>query len=79
MIDPGDCAQTIGFVPTREGLDTEGLDIPEAAVDELLKVDESEWRAEIPSIEEHYAFLGERLPEALRDELHALEKRLSER
>jgi len=69
----------IGHVPTREGLDTEGLDIAADAVDELLKVDESEWRAEIPSIEEHYASLGERLPDALRDELHALEKRLSER
>jgi phosphoenolpyruvate carboxykinase (GTP) len=69
----------IGYVPTREGLDTEGLDISPDAVDELLKVDESEWRAEIPSIEEHYASLAERLPDALRDELHALEKRLSER
>jgi phosphoenolpyruvate carboxykinase (GTP) len=69
----------IGYLPTREGLDTQGLDIAADAVDELLKVDESEWRAEIPSIEEHYASLGERLPDALRDELHALEKRLSER
>jgi len=76
----GEAATTaIGYVPTREGLDTDGLDIAADAVDELLKVDESEWRAEIPSIEEHYASLGERLPDALRDELHALEKRLSER
>ena len=44
---------------------------------ELLRVDAEEWRAEVPSIEEHYANLGERLPVELRDELQALEKRLS--
>jgi phosphoenolpyruvate carboxykinase (GTP) len=44
---------------------------------ELLRVDPEEWRAEVPSIEEHYAHLGERLPVELRDELKALEKRLS--
>lgn len=45
---------------------------------ELLRVDAEDWRAEIPSIEEHFANLGlERLPVELRDELHALEKRLS--
>ena len=69
----------IGYVPSREGLDTDGLAISADEVDELLKVDESEWRAEIPSIDDHYASIGERLPDALRDELHALEKRLSER
>src|SRR5207248_1523520 len=40
-------------------------------------LDVEEWRQEVPSIEEHYAFLGERLREDLRDELLALEKRLS--
>jgi len=34
--------------------------------------------AEIPSIEEHFAEIGDRLPQALRDELVTLEKRLSD-
>jgi phosphoenolpyruvate carboxykinase (GTP) len=74
----GEAVETpIGLLPTREGLPTDGLDLPESAWDRLLKVDVEEWKAEIPSIEEHFEFIGDRLPQALRDELTALEKRLS--
>ena len=45
---------------------------------ELLRVDPEEWRAEVPSIEEHFAEFGDRIPDALRDELAGLEKRLSD-
>ena len=44
----------------------------------LLRVDVDEWRKEVPSIEEHFAFLGDRVPSALRDQLAELEKRLSD-
>jgi phosphoenolpyruvate carboxykinase (GTP) len=67
----------IGRLPTRASLPTEGLDVPDAAIDQLLDVDESAWRAELPLIEEHYALFGEHLPRALRDELDALAKRIS--
>ncbi|MEA2687372.1 MAG: phosphoenolpyruvate carboxykinase, partial [Actinomycetota bacterium] len=67
----------IGNLPAPGALDTTGLDVDDAAMAELLRVDVEEWRAEVPSIEEHYAKLGERLPVVLKDELQALEKRLS--
>jgi phosphoenolpyruvate carboxykinase (GTP) len=67
----------IGNLPAPGALDTTGLDVDDAAMAELLRVDVEDWRAEVPSIEEHYAKLGERLPVALKDELQALEKRLS--
>ena len=67
----------IGRVPTREALDVTGLDLDDDQVHRLLDVDEDRWRAEIPLIEEHYDFVGERLPTALRDELENLEKRLA--
>src|SRR4051812_6456445 len=52
----GGAAQTpIGFVPTADDLDLDGLDLSSEAVAELLKVDPDEWRAEVPSIEEHFA------------------------
>jgi phosphoenolpyruvate carboxykinase (GTP) len=74
----GDAVETaIGLLPTRSALPTDGLDLSDSAWERLLKVDVEEWRAEVPSIEEHYAELGERVPQALRDELTALEKRLS--
>jgi phosphoenolpyruvate carboxykinase (GTP) len=66
-----------GRVPAANAIDTTGLDIDADTLAELLKVDEDEWRREIPLIEAHYEFIGERLPDALRDELASLEKRLS--
>ncbi len=44
---------------------------------ELLDVDAEAWRGEIPQIEAHFDFIGERLPAELRDELRELEKRLA--
>jgi phosphoenolpyruvate carboxykinase (GTP) len=66
----------IGLVPTVDSLDTSGLDLSEATVAALLAVDEDEWRREIPLIDEHYATFGDRMPEALHDELQDLEKRI---
>ncbi|HTJ76652.1 MAG TPA: phosphoenolpyruvate carboxykinase (GTP) [Acidimicrobiales bacterium] len=66
----------VGLVPAEGGIDVDGLKVAPEDMAELLRVDPDEWRAEVPSIEEHYASLGERLPVELRDELHALEERL---
>jgi phosphoenolpyruvate carboxykinase (GTP) len=67
----------VGLLPAEGGINVDGLDVKPEDMAELLRVDSEEWRAEVPSIEEHYASLGERLPVELRDELNALEKRLS--
>ena len=67
----------VGLLPAEGGIDVDGLDVAPEDMAELLRVDAEEWRAEVPSIEEHYANLGERVPVELRDELNALEKRLS--
>jgi len=68
----------IGWVPAVGGIDVSGLDITDADMAELLAVDAEEWRAEVPSIEEHFSTFGDRVPDALRDELAGLEKRLSD-
>ncbi|MBA3653862.1 MAG: phosphoenolpyruvate carboxykinase (GTP) [Actinobacteria bacterium] len=74
----GDAEVTaIGNVPTPAALNTEGLDVPKEDLAELLEVKPDDWRAEVPLIEKHFAFLGDRLPQALRDELAALQDRLS--
>jgi phosphoenolpyruvate carboxykinase (GTP) len=67
----------IGRVPTPESLDLEGLDLDDATVAELLKVDNEAWRGEIPLYEAHLDSIGERLPSEIRDELTELDKRLS--
>ena len=67
----------IGYVPTPEALDLDGLDIPEADVEALLSVDPDAWRAELPDIRDFYAGFGNRLPAELLTELNALEERLN--
>ena len=68
----------IGRLPAAGALETDGLDVSEAALAELLSVDVDAWRAEVPLIEEHYALFGDRLPNALHEQLDDLDKRLSE-
>ena len=68
----------IGRIPAPGSLDVAGLEVADEDLTALLRVDIEEWRQEVPSIAEHYAFLGERLPLALHDELAALEKRLGQ-
>jgi phosphoenolpyruvate carboxykinase (GTP) len=66
----------IGRLPAEGSLDMSGLSVEPAAMDELLKVDRDGWKAELPSIREHYATFGAKLPKGLVDELAALEQRL---
>jgi phosphoenolpyruvate carboxykinase (GTP) len=66
----------IGRIPEVADLDTTGLDIKGANVEELLSVDIEGWLAEVPSIKEHFAQFGSHLPEALNLEVKALEERL---
>jgi phosphoenolpyruvate carboxykinase (GTP) len=68
----------IGCVPRPEDLDLGGLEIADGAMEQLLAVDVEEWLAELPSIEEHFARFGDRLPAGLRQELTDLELRLKE-
>jgi phosphoenolpyruvate carboxykinase (GTP) len=67
----------IGRVPTAGAIDTTGLDIDAATMARLAEVDPDSWRAELPQIEEHYRFIGDTVPAALREQLEDLEKRLA--
>jgi phosphoenolpyruvate carboxykinase (GTP) len=66
----------IGRIPEVADLDTTGLDIKGAHVEELLGVDLQGWLAEVPLIKEHFALFGSHLPEGLNLEVKALEERL---
>ncbi|MFE3546562.1 phosphoenolpyruvate carboxykinase (GTP) [Nocardia sp. NPDC059177] len=69
-------ATAVGNVPSAADLDLEGLDVVAADVDEALAVNVDEWRNEIPSIEEWFQFVGDKLPSGVRDEFEALKERL---
>ena len=77
--DEAEAVETpIGLVPALEAvLDTEGLDISARRPGGAAAVDPEDWRAELPQVHEHFATFGDRLPEQLREQLDALEKRLN--
>jgi phosphoenolpyruvate carboxykinase (GTP) len=68
----------IGLVPAAGALDTAGLDLAEADVDELLRVDAAAWRAELPLLEQHLAQFGDHLPPQVAAELEELRARLGD-
>jgi len=67
----------IGRIPEAEDLDIKGLNIKSADLDELLSVDVEGWKAEVPSIKDHFAQFGSHLPAELNAEVHSLEQRLN--
>jgi phosphoenolpyruvate carboxykinase (GTP) len=68
----------IGKLPTKESLDTDGLEIDERDLDTILSVDIDGWKAAIPQIREHFAQFGDRLPDALNVEVDDLEAKLAD-
>jgi phosphoenolpyruvate carboxykinase (GTP) len=66
----------IGYVPTPDQMDLEGVNAAAADVAEALTVDVEEWKAEVPLIEEWFDKVGDRLPTSMRDELANLKQRL---
>ncbi|MFF0526747.1 phosphoenolpyruvate carboxykinase (GTP) [Nocardia amikacinitolerans] len=70
----------IGYVPTPEALDLDGLsDSERESASAAITVDLDEWVNEIASIDEWYATIGgNRLPGQLREQLAELKTRLAE-
>ncbi|HET6321243.1 MAG TPA: phosphoenolpyruvate carboxykinase (GTP) [Hyphomicrobium sp.] len=66
----------IGRLPADGSLDTSGLAVDPSDMRDLMSVDREGWKSELPSIREHFASFGGKLPQRLNDELSALEQRL---
>ncbi len=67
----------IGYMPTADAIDRTGLtSVSDADMAELLKVDKTQWLAEVESIKAHFATYGAKLPKELSKQLEALEARL---
>jgi len=68
----------IGQLPRPQDLDLRGLDLPKAALEELLSVDHDLWRKEALDMRTYLDAYGTRIPAALQSELSKLEARLAE-
>ena len=66
----------IGRLPADGSLDTSGLAVDPNDMRDLMGVDREGWKSELPSIREHFASFGAKLPQKLNEELSALEQRL---
>ncbi len=66
----------IGWLPAPGAIDTSGLDLPPGVLDELSAIDAGDWRLEVKHIRDYFGIYGDRVPEALHEELDALEARL---
>ncbi len=73
----GDAVKTpIGYMPTLDAIDTDGLNISESDLKHLLSIDKDKWLKEVESIKEDYKKYGDKLPKELEKQIIALEKRL---
>ncbi|WP_312170728.1 phosphoenolpyruvate carboxykinase (GTP) [Microbacterium sp.] len=66
----------IGRLPIVSDLNLDGIDVPQADLDELFSVDAEAWKTEADLTEEFYDTFGEKVPAALRAELASLRYRL---
>jgi phosphoenolpyruvate carboxykinase (GTP) len=68
----------LGLVPTEGEIDLEGLEVSEDDMRELRDIDPEALRDQIPQMRQHFAQFGDRLPQAIHDQMEALEKRLEQ-
>jgi len=74
-----DASETaIGYVPKPEDIDLTDLDMDIDTLKSILEVDKDVWAKEAAEIEEHYKKFGDRLPEALREQLNNLKANLAD-
>lgn len=68
----------IGSIPNLEDLNTEGLDVSNETLQNLLTIDVESWMEDVKSIEEFYAKIGDKMPAELMAELLNLKENLNE-
>ena len=66
----------IGRLPVIDQLELDGVDITDADLQELFRLDTQSWQAEADMTQEYFEQFGDRVPQAMHDELAALRQRL---
>ncbi len=67
----------IGYVPKPEDIDLTDLDMDIETLKDILTVDKAVWEQEAGEITEHYKKFGDKLPEALKEQLQNLKDNLA--
>jgi len=66
----------IGYVPTASDIDHNGIDISQAALNGLLRIESEGWRSNLRNQVEFFDKFGDRLPAGIREQHEALARRL---
>jgi len=73
----GKAAETaLGFLPTPEAIETDGLSLMHGATKELTSVDKAGWLNGVKEMEKFYSQFGKRMPAEIWDEHRKLSERL---
>jgi phosphoenolpyruvate carboxykinase (GTP) len=73
----GETVETpLGLLPAQGELNTDGLEIDQEALEELLTVDPDALGNQVPQMEEFLGKFGDRLPDGVERQLEALKQRL---
>ncbi len=68
----------IGFLPKVEDIDTDGIDVSEETMQALLGVDVAQWQDEVAAIGEYLNEYGDRMPQAIKEELSKISAALQQ-
>ncbi len=66
----------IGYIPTPDSIDLDGLDLAPGTVEQLFAIDKQEWKAEWADQGEYFQQFGDHLPVGMTQEHQALKARL---
>ncbi|MDF9409265.1 phosphoenolpyruvate carboxykinase (GTP) [Pelotomaculum isophthalicicum JI] len=67
----------IGYIPTVDALNLEGLDLPAGTIESLLSVDREVWKEELNGQLPFLEKIGDKLPKEIMDEHNAVLNRLN--
>ena len=68
----------IGIVPTADGIDCTGLNLPSGVMPELLKVDSTDWVEAVAGQEDFMKSYGKRMPKSMWDQHSDLSRRIED-
>ncbi len=75
--DAGASETAIGRMPQPDDINLQGLSTDAATIEALLQVDEAGWRAEVAEVRDYLAGFGQRVPDALYQQLQDIEEKLN--
>ncbi len=66
----------IGFIPSKDAIDLEGLNVTKEQMNALFRIDCEEWKQEIEAMRVYLERFGSHLPKEIASQLEAISKRV---